>query len=157
MYRVQAVASLLLCSFVALMLFALWLASCPACVMALPFPPELAPGQMIPTGYQWVRYDYEFSQYGSYYVGEWSTWRVYAGAINRSINYTGYVCRVKDCGLYLGDVVALYGAPEDVHHAWTVCVYDWQGIWVTAASGMKRGKWGCWQMERPVRSISFRE
>lgn len=157
MYRVQVTASLLLCFFTLLIVFAMWLAFCPSCVLTMPFPAELAPGKEVPRGNQWIRYDYEYAVYGSYFVGEWSKWRVYAGAVNRTINYTGYVCRKTDCGLYLGDVVALYGKPEDVHHSWTICVYDYRSLWVTATSDVKKGRFGCNDLRRPVRSISFRE
>lgn len=156
-YRVQATASLLLCSFVALMLFALWLASCPQCVLALPFPQHLAPGQTLQAGQAWVTYEYEYLAYGQYFVGEWTTWRVYASAQNRTILYTGYICKNKDCGLYLADIIALYGKPEDVHHAWTICIYNWQGIWVTVRSDIRKGRFGCHDLRRAVRSISFRE
>lgn len=141
------------------MLFALWLASCPACVMDLGFPQHLAPGAVLEGGQSWASYTYEYLAYGSYYVGEWGKWNVYAGAVGQHINYAAFICRQpsKDCGLYLGDVYALYGAPDDVHHAWTVCVYDWPGVWVTVNSTIKRGRFGCRNLLKPIRSISFRE
>lgn len=158
MYRVQATASLLLCSFVALVLLALWLASCPACVLVLPFPTEFMPGTRLARDNDYMLYEYNYDYiYGAYYVGEWSQWRIYFGTQARVITYTGYVCLIKDCGVYLGDVVQAYGAPVTMYHAWKTCVYEFSGAWVTTMGYLKRGEFGCWQMERPIRSISFRE
>lgn len=123
----------------------------------MPFPQHLAPGMPISASQSWVSTEYEYLAYGQYFVGEWSRWRVYASAQSKHINYVGYICKSRDCGLYLGDVIALYGMPDDVHHAWTICVYNWQGVWVTVNSTIKRGRFGCRNLLKPIRSISFRE
>ena len=137
-------------------LFALFSSTCPRCVLALPFPQHLMPGARVPIDTRWIRYEYEYMAYGTYYTGEWANWRVYAGASSNVISYAGFICKTKDCGLYLGDVIALYGVYTEMHHAYTVCIYEWPGIWLTARSDVRKGRFGCRDMRKPVRSMSFR-
>jgi len=151
--RLVLVAAAIFC---VLILMALFLSVCPQCLLALPFPQHLAPGATLADDQAWITTEYKYLDYGTNYVGTWTRWRVYASASNNVVTYTGYICKTKDCGLYLGDVIAVYGSAYEVHHAWTICVYSWPDVWATVSSGLKRGRFGCRDLRRAVRSISFR-